>query len=280
MKKCLKNIKAGYIFITKEFTLLIDKRGVVNMKITMTGKQIELTQALKDRINDRFKKLDRYFQKETEAVITLSVQREKQVVEATLYSGSLMVRVEEATEDMYVSIDNAVDILERQLRKHKTRIEKKLKKAGLAKVVIERFAKKVVVTIHTSRPGMIIGKNGADIEALRNDIKKLVKNDQVVVNIYEVRRPDLNAQLVAQNIAQQIEGRVSFKRAMKKAVQNAQKAGAQGIKVMCSGRLNGAEIARSEQIREGRIPLHTLRADIDYASIQAKTTYGVIGVKV
>ena len=127
---------------------------------------------------------------------------------------------------------------------------------------------------------MIIGKNGADIETLRNDIKKLVKNDQVVVNIYEVRRPDLNAQLVALNIAQQIEGRVSFKRAMKKAVQNASKAGAQGIKVMCSGRLNGAEIARSEQIREGRIPLHTLRADIDYASIQAKTTYGVIGVKV
>ena len=159
-------------------------------------------------------------------------------------------------------------------------IEKKLKKAGLAKIVIERLAKKVVVTVHTSRPGMIIGKNGADIETLRNDIKKLVKNDQVVVNIYEVRRPDLNAQLVAQGIAQQIEGRVSFKRAMKKAIQNAQKAGAQGIKVMCSGRLNGAEIARSEQIREGRIPLHTLRADIDYAAIQAKTTYGVIGVKV
>ena len=130
-------------------------------------------------------------------------------------------------------------------------IEKKLKKAGLAKIVIERLAKKVVVTVHTSRPGMIIGKNGADIETLRNDIKKLVKNDQVVVNIYEVRRPDLNAQLVAQ-----------------------------GIKVMCSGRLNGAEIARSEQIREGRIPLHTLRADIDYAAIQAKTTYGVVGVKV
>jgi len=159
-------------------------------------------------------------------------------------------------------------------------VEKKLKKSGLAKVVIERFAKKVVVTIHTSRPGMIIGKNGSDIETLRNDIKRLVKNDQVVVNIYEVRRPDLNAQLVAQNIAQQIEGRVSFKRAMKKAIQNAQKGGALGIKVMCSGRLNGAEIARSEQIREGRIPLHTLRADIDYASIQAKTTYGVIGVKV
>lgn len=159
-------------------------------------------------------------------------------------------------------------------------VEKKLKKSGLAKVVIERFAKKVVVTIHTSRPGMIIGKNGSDIEGLRNDIKRLVKNDQVVVNIYEVRRPDLNAQLVAQNIAQQIEGRVSFKRAMKKAIQNAQKGGALGIKVMCSGRLNGAEIARSEQIREGRIPLHTLRADIDYASIQAKTTYGVIGVKV
>ncbi|MCL1892370.1 MAG: 30S ribosomal protein S3 [Alphaproteobacteria bacterium] len=159
-------------------------------------------------------------------------------------------------------------------------VEKKLKKAGLAKVVIERFAKKVVVTIHTSRPGMIIGKNGADIETLRNEIKRLTKNDQVVVNIYEVRRPDLNAMLVAQNIAQQIEGRVSFKRAMKKAIQNAQKAGALGIKVMCAGRLNGAEIARTEQIREGRIPLHTLRADIDYASIQAKTTYGVIGVKV
>ena len=159
-------------------------------------------------------------------------------------------------------------------------VEKKLKKAGLAKVVIERFAKKVVVTIHTSRPGMIIGKNGADIEALRSEIKRMTKNDQVVVNIFEVRRPDLNAQLVAQNIAQQIEGRVSFKRAMKKAIQNAQKAGALGIKVMASGRLNGAEIARSEQIREGRIPLHTLRADIDYASIQAKTTYGVIGIKV
>lgn len=159
-------------------------------------------------------------------------------------------------------------------------LETKLAKAGLAKVVVERFAKKVVVTIHTSRPGMIIGKNGADIESLRNAIKRLVKNDQVVVNIYEVRRPDLNAMLVAKGIAQQIEGRVSFKRAMKKAVQNAQKAGAKGIKIMCSGRLNGAEIARSEQIREGRIPLHTLRADIDYASIQAKTTYGVIGVKV
>ena len=132
-------------------------------------------------------------------------------------------------------------------------IEKKLKKAGVAKIVIDRIAKKVVVTVHTSRPGMIIGKNGADIEALRNDI---------------------------QGIAQQIEGRVSYKRAMKKAIQNAQKAGAQGVKVMCSGRLNGAEIARSEQIREGRIPLHTLRADIDYAAVQAKTTYGVVGVKV
>jgi len=159
-------------------------------------------------------------------------------------------------------------------------LDKKLAKAGLAKVVIERFAKKVVVTVHTSRPGMIIGKNGADIEALRNAIKKLVKNDQVVVNIYEVRRPDTNAVLTAKGIAQQIEGRVSFKRAMKKAIQNAVKAGAKGIKVMVSGRLNGAEIARSEKAREGQIPTHTLRADIDYASVQAKTTYGVIGVKV
>jgi small subunit ribosomal protein S3 len=159
-------------------------------------------------------------------------------------------------------------------------VEKKLAKAGLAKIVIERFAKKLVVTVHASRPGMIIGKNGADIEALRTELKKLVKNDQVVVNIFEVRKPDLNAQLVAKNIAQQIEGRVSFKRAMKKALQNAEKSGAGGIKIICSGRLNGAEIARNESMREGRIPLHTLRADIDYASIQAKTTYGVIGVKV
>jgi small subunit ribosomal protein S3 len=115
---------------------------------------------------------------------------------------------------------------------------------------------------------------------LRNEIKRLVKNDQVVVNIFEVRKPDLNAQLAAKSIAQQIESRVSFKRAMKKAIQNAEKSGAKGIKITCSGRLNGAEIARTESIREGQIPLHTLRADIDYASIQAKTTYGVIGVKV
>ena len=159
-------------------------------------------------------------------------------------------------------------------------VEKKLEKAGVAKVVIERFAKKLVVTVHTSRPGMIIGKNGSDIESLRNSIKKLVKNDQVVVNIFEVRKPDLNAQLIAKNIAQQIESRVSFKRAMKKALQNAEKSGAKGIKITCGGRLNGAEIARSETIREGQIPLHTLRADIDYASVQSKTTYGVIGVKV
>jgi small subunit ribosomal protein S3 len=159
-------------------------------------------------------------------------------------------------------------------------VEKKLAKAGLARVIIERFAKKLVVTIHTSRPGMIIGKNGSDIEALRNAIKKLVKNEQVVVNIFEVRKPDLNAQLVAKNIAQQIEGRVSFKRAMKKAIQSAEKSGAKGIKIICGGRLNGAEIARNESMRDGQIPLHTLRADIDYASVQAKTTYGIIGVKV
>lgn len=159
-------------------------------------------------------------------------------------------------------------------------IEKKLAKAGVAKVVIERFAKKLVVTIHTSRPGMIIGKNGADIETLRRAVNKLVKTDQVVVNIFEVRKPDGNAQLVGKSIAQQIESRVSFKRAMKKAMQNAIKSGVIGIKITCGGRLNGAEIARSESMREGRIPLHTLRADIDYASVQAKTTYGVIGVKV
>ncbi|MDR0319231.1 MAG: 30S ribosomal protein S3 [Rickettsiales bacterium] len=159
-------------------------------------------------------------------------------------------------------------------------LEKKLEKAGLAKVVIERLAKKLVITIHSSRPGIIIGKNGADIEALRNGIKKLVNNDNVIVNIVEVRKADINATLVGKSIAQQIEGRVSFKRAMKKAMQNAEKAGAKGIKITVSGRLNGAEIAREESMREGRIPLHTLRADIDYASVQAKTTYGIIGVKV
>jgi small subunit ribosomal protein S3 len=159
-------------------------------------------------------------------------------------------------------------------------LEKKLEKAGLAKVVIERLAKKIVVTIHSSRPGIIIGKNGADIEALRNGIRKLVKNDSVIVNIVEVRKADINAALVAKSIAQQIEGRVSFKRAMKKAMQNAEKSGAKGIKITVSGRLNGAEIARDESMREGRIPLHTLRADIDYAAMQAKTTYGIIGVKV
>jgi small subunit ribosomal protein S3 len=159
-------------------------------------------------------------------------------------------------------------------------LEKKLAKAGLAKVVIERLAKKVVITVHSSRPGVIIGKNGADIEALRNGIKRLVKNNDVIVNIVEVRKADINATLVAKSIAQQIEGRVSFKRAMKKAMQNAEKSGAQGIKITCSGRLNGAEIARDESMREGRIPLHTLRADIDYASVQSKTTYGIIGVKV
>ncbi|MDR2685238.1 MAG: 30S ribosomal protein S3 [Rickettsiales bacterium] len=164
--------------------------------------------------------------------------------------------------------------------KIRTFLEKKLDKAGLAKVVIERLARKLVITVHSSRPGIIIGKNGADIEALRNDIKKLVKNDNVILNIVEVRKADINARLVAKSIAQQIEGRVSFKRAMKKAMQNAEKSGAQGIKITCSGRLNGAEIARDESMREGRIPLHTLRADIDYASVQAKTTYGVIGVKV
>jgi len=158
-------------------------------------------------------------------------------------------------------------------------LKKRLAQAGVAKIVIERPAKKARVTIHTARPGVVIGKKGADIEVIRKDLQKMTGNE-VHLNIIEIRKPEIDAQLVAENIAQQLERRVAFRRAMKRAVQAAMRLGAEGIRITCSGRLGGAEIARTEWYREGRVPLHTLRADVDYGEGSAKTTYGICGVKV
>ena len=161
-------------------------------------------------------------------------------------------------------------------------IKKKLKDASVSRISIERPAKKANITIHTARPGIVIGKKGEDIEKLRAEVAHMVgmKIQDVRINIAEVRKPELDAQLVAEGIAQQLERRVMFRRAMKRAVTNTMRVGSEGIKVKVGGRLNGAEIARSEWYREGRVPLHTLRADIDYDFAEAHTTYGVIGVKV
>lgn len=158
-------------------------------------------------------------------------------------------------------------------------IHEECKQAGVSRVIIERPHKKCRVTIHTARPGVIIGKKGADIETLRKKLANLT-DSELHLNIVEVRKPELDAQLVAESIAQQMERRVSFRRAMKRAVQNAMRMGALGIRVNVGGRLGGAEIARTEWYREGRVPLHTLRADIDYATSEATTPYGIIGVKV
>lgn len=158
-------------------------------------------------------------------------------------------------------------------------IQKKLAQASVSRVDIERPAQTARITIHTARPGIVIGKKGEDVEKLRAEVSKMM-GVPVHINIEEIRKPDLDARLVAQNVAQQLERRVMFRRAMKRVVQNAMRQGAEGIKVQVGGRLGGAEIARSEWYREGRVPLHTLRADIDYATYEAHTTYGVIGVKV
>ena len=154
-----------------------------------------------------------------------------------------------------------------------------LKNAAISKVVIERPHKKCLVTIYSGRPGLIIGKKGSEIENLRKKLQKLTLSD-VVVNIVEVRKPETNAKLVAENIAQQLERRVGFRKAMKRSVQSAMRLGAKGIRINCAGRLGGAEIARTEWYREGRVPLHTLRADVDYGVASALTTYGIIGIKV
>ena len=156
---------------------------------------------------------------------------------------------------------------------------KKLSTAGISKIIMERPAKLANITLHTSRPGVIIGKKGSDIEKLKKSVSKMITGD-VNINILEVKKPELDSQLVADNIAQQLEKRVAFRRAMKRAVQSAMRLGAGGIRVNCSGRLGGAEIARTEWYREGRVPLHTLRADVDYGVSRANTTYGICGVKV
>ncbi len=158
-------------------------------------------------------------------------------------------------------------------------LEAELKQAAISKIVIERPHKKCRVTIHAARPGLIIGKKGADIEKLRKEVSKLTTAD-VTLNIVEVRKPETDATLVAQSIAQQLERRIAFRRAMKRAVQSAMRLGAEGIRINCSGRLGGAEIARMEWSREGRVPLHTLRADVDYGTAEAQTAYGTCGVKV
>ncbi|PXW82516.1 SSU ribosomal protein S3P [Nitrosomonas sp. Nm84] len=155
----------------------------------------------------------------------------------------------------------------------------KLKNASVGRVLIERPSKNARITIFSSRPGVVIGKKGEDIEVLRTELQKIM-GVSVHVNIEEIRKPELDAQLIADNIAQQLEKRIMFRRAMKRAMQNAMRLGAQGIKIMSSGRLNGIEIARTEWYREGRVPLHTLRADLDYGTSEAKTTYGIIGIKV
>jgi small subunit ribosomal protein S3 len=159
---------------------------------------------------------------------------------------------------------------------------KKLAQASVSKVQIDRPAKSARVTIHTARPGIVIGKKGEDIEKLRQEVSKIMglKPDSVHISVEEIRKPELDAKLIAESVAQQLERRIMFRRAMKRAVTNAMRLGAGGIKIQVGGRLNGAEIARSEWYREGRVPLHTLRANVDYATAEAKTTYGVIGVKV
>jgi small subunit ribosomal protein S3 len=162
------------------------------------------------------------------------------------------------------------------IRKH---ILKNQRQAGISKVVIERPHKKCRVTVHAARPGILIGKKGADIEKLRGQLSKLT-DSEVFLNIVEIRKPEIDATLVAEGIAQQLERRVAFRRAMKRAVQSAMRLGAEGIRINCAGRLGGAEIARTEWYREGRVPLHTLRSNIDYGQAEARTAYGVIGIKV
>jgi small subunit ribosomal protein S3 len=170
------------------------------------------------------------------------------------------------------------DLLHEDLRLRKFLFDR-LSQAGVSRVVIERPAKRARVTIHSARPGVVIGKKGADIEKLRQELSTMTGSD-VTLNIVEIRKPELDAKLVADNIAQQLERRVAFRRAMKRSVQSAMRLGAGGIRINCGGRLGGAEIARMEWYREGRVPLHTLRADVDYGTATAQTTYGACGVKV
>ncbi len=185
------------------------------------------------------------------------------------------------TSKWYASSKNFPELLETDLLVRQF-LKKKLANASVSRIQIERPARLARVTIHTARPGVVIGKKGEDIEALRKEIARMMRLEvkDLQVNIEEIRKPELDAHLVAEGVAQQLERRIMFRRAMKRAVTNAMRLGALGIKIQVSGRLNGAEIARSEWTREGRVPLHTLRANIDYGTAEAKTTYGVIGIKV
>ncbi|MCF6255450.1 SSU ribosomal protein S3p (S3e) [hydrothermal vent metagenome] len=186
--------------------------------------------------------------------------------------------VKDWTSKWYADSKNFADTLNMDL-KVRDFIKKKLKSASVSRVQIERPANNARITIHTARPGIVIGKKGEDVERLRKDVTNMM-GIPVSINIEEIRKPELDAMLVAENVAQQLERRIMFRRAMKRAVQNAMRLGAQGIKIRVAGRLNGADIARAEWYHEGRVPLHTLRADIDYGTIEASTTYGIIGVKV
>jgi len=179
----------------------------------------------------------------------------------------------------YAEGKNYTQLLEQDLKMRKF-IMDTLPQAAISKVVIERPAKLCRVSIYAARPGVIIGKKGADIEKLRSQLAKMTSGSDVKLNIVEIRKPEVDARLVAQGIADQLIRRVAFRRAMKRAMQSAMRLGAEGIKVVCGGRLGGAEIARVEQYREGRVPLHTLRANIDYSNVEALTTYGIIGIKV
>src|SRR5882757_4072292 len=179
----------------------------------------------------------------------------------------------------YANSKNFATMLNEDL-KVRDYLKKRLSHASVGKVIIERPAKDARITIHSARPGVVIGKKGEDIEILKSELKKLLGVQAVHVNIEEIRKPEVDAQLIADSITQQLEKRIMFRRAMKRAMQNAMRLGAQGIKIMSAGRLNGVEIARCEWYREGRVPLHTLRADIDYGFAEARTTYGVIGIKV
>ncbi|HIQ37093.1 MAG TPA: 30S ribosomal protein S3 [Desulfocapsa sulfexigens] len=177
----------------------------------------------------------------------------------------------------YANKDYSKNLIEDQkIRKF---LKKRLQHAALSKIILERTGEKVRVKLFTARPGIIIGKKGSEIELLKKDLEKLIYR-KVVIDIQEVRRPEADAQLVAENIAQQLIRRIAFRRAMKKSVNSALRFGVKGIKISCSGRLGGAEMSRCEWVREGRVPLHTLRADVDYALAEAKTTYGIIGIKV
>ena len=190
----------------------------------------------------------------------------------------LRLGINRTWDSRWFADDNYADLLHEDLRIRKY-LRERLHQAGVSRIVIERPAKKARITIHTARPGVVIGKKGADIEKLRSKLQSMT-GSEVHLNIVEIRKPEIDATLVAENIANQLERRVAFRRAMKRAVQSAMRLGANGIRINCGGRLGGAEIARTEWYREGRVPLHTLRADVDYGEATAKTTYGACGVKV